>query len=102
MLEETIKAVQRAEAEADQIIKDAAAQSAVIVDAAKKAAAQLKETKIQEAKEQAKAAKKRAEADANEEFVSVDAKIQEEIASLKREASGKGAQAVDEVIRHLF
>lgn len=102
MLEETIKAVQSAETQADQILKDASAQSIAIVDAAKKAAEQLKETRVQEAKAKAEAARKASEAETEKTLISVEAEIQKEIAALKKGAVGKEAQAIDEIIRQLF
>ena len=102
MVAETIKKVQEAEGKADSIAKDCRQQCTDMVDQAKKDALQLKEARLQEAKEKAGAAMEASKKEAEKFMESVDADIQKEIAALKTLAAGKEAQATEAVIKALF
>ena len=102
MVAETIKKVQEAEGKADSIAKECRQQCTDMVDQAKKDALQLKEARLQEAKEKAGAAMEASKKEAEKFMESVEADIQKEIAALKTLAAGKEAQATEAIIESLF
>ena len=102
MVQETIKMVKEAEAKAEQILKDAAAQCAGIVEKAKADGEQLKEEQVSAAKAQAQAAMDVSKKESEKTMASVESDLRNEIAALQKAAAGKEAEAIDAVIAQLY
>lgn len=101
MVEETIKTIKETESEAEEILKAADVTCTSILEKAAVSANEIKEQAEEKAKEKAKAALSAAK-DAGDIFTrEALARVDEEIAELKKAAQAKEKEAIDSVIAEL-
>lgn len=99
MIEETIKAVTDAEAQADQIQADARQKAAAITDAAEKKAAQILADTKSRVKAAAETSDRQAQTKGQEMLEEVRKTSAIEVEKMKADARARMPEAVEEVIR---
>ena len=102
MIQETIKAVKEAEANAQQKIKDASVRAQSIISEAEKEAVNIIRKADTAAVEQAASDMKAAEERAHSTENTVVGQAEEELAALKKKAEPKHEQAIQAVMDSLF
>lgn len=101
MVEETIKTIKETESEAEEILKAADVTCTLILEKAAASANEIKEQAEEKAKEKAKAALSAAKDAGDISTREALARVDEEIAELKKAAQAKEKEAIDSVIAEL-
>lgn len=101
MVEETIKTIKETESEAEEILKAADVTCTSILEKAAASANEIKEQAEEKAKEKAKAALSAAKDAGDISTREALARVDEEIAELKKAAQVKEKEAIDSVIAEL-
>ena len=101
MVEETIKTIKETESEGEEILKAADVTCTSILEKAAASANEIKEQAEEKAKEKAKAALSAAKDAGDISTREALARVDEEIAELKKAAQAKEKEAIDSVIAEL-
>ena len=101
MVEETIKTIKETESEAEEILKAADVPCTSILEKAAASANEIKEQSVEKAKEKSKAARSAAKDARDISTREALARVDEEIAELKKAAQAKEKEAIDSVIAEL-
>ena len=101
MVEETIKTIKETESEAEEILKAADVTCTSILEKAAASANEIKEQEEEKAKEKAKSALSAAKDAGDISTREALARVDEEIAELKKAAQAKEKEAIDSVIAEL-
>lgn len=102
VIQDTIQAIQDAEAKADAIVKEADEKAEEMITQAKREAEEAKEAAVKEAKEAAKQKLDAVFECAREGEPAFETEVSKEVEALKAVAKQKEAQAVEAVIAGLF